>query len=145
MHVAFDIPADWSARREGDRVLVQRSAFGTRLEATLVPKGVDPRTRIEANIGPEYRVQYVQLIEQLRTKHGWPMKLATLEIRRDGAWAATRIAAVYEMTQLLGIAVATLVSEEDRLPLIDILRTARPVLWPRQAVCIAELWSMEDA
>ena len=145
MHIAFDIPDDWSAHREDDRVLVQRSTFGTRFEAALVPKGVDPRTRIEANIGPEFRMQYVQLIEQLRTKHGWPMKLVTLEIRRDGAWAATRVAAVYEMTQFLGIAVATLVSEDDRVTLIEILRTARPVLWPRQPVCIEELWSMEDA
>lgn len=144
MHLLFDTPPDWTIRREAERILVQHSTFGTRFEAKLVSKGVDPRTLIEANIGPELRIQYVQLIEQLQTRHGWPMKLVTLELRRDGAWASTRLAAVYEMTQFLGVAVATLVSDDDRLPLIEIFRSARPSLWPREAVCVAELWSMEE-
>src|SRR5262245_31608073 len=115
MRLLFDLPDGWTSRREGEHVLVQRGAFGSRIEgAPLVPKGFDPLAVIEAKRPRDSRVEYVQLLEALETRTGFRMKLVTLRVLAQTSEIETRIAAVYDITHYLGIAVGYLVADDDR-------------------------------
>lgn len=141
MRLWYDAPEGWSSERIPGGVLVQNGAFGTRISGVIVPKGTDPRTLLEADRPADTRVEYLQVVEDLESQDGWPMKLVTLEVR-DGAdrRVQVRIGAVYELTHYLGVAVARLAGDDDRAAVLDILMRVQPNLWPDEAVCIAELW-----
>lgn len=95
---------------------------------------LDPRDWLERGATT---VEYRELIEQLWTVDGWPMKLVTLTA--DGA---LRVGAVYAVAPWVGvILVVDPTSVDDARAL---LATARPDLRSEVPACIAELWESES-
>jgi len=148
MRLHLDSPPGWTARRNGDHLTLEHGAFGTRIVARpLAPKPFDPRAAIEGGIPAGGRVEYGVVLEPTHTRDGWTMQLATLDVRdAAGARVETRIAAVYDASDHVGVAVAHVPAyalDRDRAIVVEVLTAARPLLWPDAIVCIAELWRME--
>jgi hypothetical protein len=113
--------------------------------------GFDAAAAVEQDRPAQSSVRYLQVLEDpnLTTVDGWPMKLAMLEVvGSDGQVVEIRLAAVYQLLYFTAVAVArgrdAELWEEARPVLLEILKSARPHLWPSSPSTIAELWKMED-
>jgi hypothetical protein len=78
-------------------------------------------------------VEYRELVEQLRTVDGWPMKLVTLQA--DGE---LRVGAVYSVPPWIGVIVIRDPRSVDEARAL--LTTARPNLRSDVPACVVDLW-----
>lgn len=95
---------------------------------------LDPRAWLEQGAT---RIEYLELIEQMRTVDGWQMKLVTLQA--DGE---LRIGAVYAVPPWVGVIVVVQPTSVDEARAL--LATARPHLRSGIPACLAELWESES-
>jgi hypothetical protein len=155
VRLTFRPPAGWTERRLGDVVhLVQPGRFASPWITGSPVVGVadfDATAAIEQDRPANSTIRYLQVVEDpsLCTVDGWPMKLAMLEVVGPaGDVVEIRLAAVYQLVYFTAVAVArgkdAELWEQARPVLLDILRSARPHLWPSAPSTIAELWTMDD-
>ena len=131
-------------------MVVSRGAFGLRIEAgpLLGRAGFDPREMLERSLPPGASVQY-QAVTEIKTIDGWPVSIIQASVTdAGGALIEHCLAAVYTMMHWNGVAIlraqVSLDLESARPEVIDIFLSARPELWPKEPVCVAELWSLEQ-
>lgn len=150
MRLLLDALPGWQARRSGDRTTISRGTFGSRIEALPLSRSpVDVSDVIALDPPVGIRVVHDDHHDDTETRTGWPMYVAHARLLGDDDRVhEVRIAAVYSMADHVGAAVARIypdVLDADRADVFAMLRSARPSLWCDEVVCIAELWSMEDA
>lgn len=95
---------------------------------------LEPREWLEQGAAT---VEYRELIEELRTNDGWPMKLVTLHA--DGE---LRVGAVYAIAPWVGVLVLRDPTSVDDAHAL--LATARPDLRSELPACVSDLWEPES-
>src|SRR5215470_13406302 len=135
MRLSFTTPSGWIEERAGDRVGLTRRGGGVEVQALPVQTrwGFDPLAILEKNRPPGTTLRFVQVLDDLRTDDGWPLRLLTYQAERaDGTLAEAGIAALYELRYHVGLAVGRARSAEaleaERPAILAILGRARPHL-----------------
>lgn len=146
MRLVLDAPAGWRSDASGTWTLLTSPDNQVRVEISplFVPGRLDPRGVFERGVAPPASVEYVQLLDDMTTRDGWPLQLATLRVVEDGAEREWRLGGAYTMVAWVGAVVARAKTrasyDAHRLTLLDLLGSARPHLWGDEPVCVAELY-----
>ena len=146
MRLVLDAPAGWRIDSSGTWTLLTSPDNQVRVEISplFAPGQLDPRGVFERGVAPPASVEYVQLLEDVTTRDGWPLKLATLRVVEGTAEREWRIGGAYTMVAWVGAVVARVKTrasyDAHRVTLLDLLGSARPHLRGDEPVCLAELY-----
>lgn len=149
MKLLVDTPPDWRVERSGTWTILISPHRKVRVEVSPLfgPSGFDPRVHFEHGVVAPRKIEAVQLLDEMTTRDGWPMKMVTMRVLQNGEEGEWRLGAAYTMAPWVGLAVARAKSREHydaaRPALLEILGSARPHLWGDEPVCLAELYFPE--